>query len=156
MNKVMIICRGASGSGKSTWVQNFIRRTPIVVSPMGLVAMDSPGVFSTDDFFLKDGNYVFDPKMLGAHHRSNQQNASTFCSFWKDKAPSDKPVYCVVDNTNIRLWEMEPYVKIGKENGFKVFQKPFFGQHESAHGVPPEKVEQMRQAFEKSSLPIFQ
>jgi adenylate kinase family enzyme len=49
--KTLILMRGLPGSGKSTKAQ-------ILAGKDGLI-------FSTDDFFMVNGKYVYDAKMIG-------------------------------------------------------------------------------------------
>jgi tRNA uridine 5-carbamoylmethylation protein Kti12 len=57
--KTLYIMRGVPGSGKSTLAKQ-------------LAEGDESKIFSTDDYWMKDGTYQFDPKMLGNAHEWNQ------------------------------------------------------------------------------------
>lgn len=97
--RTLIIMRGVSGSGKSTTARR--------------IASDRGGViFSTDDFFEKDGRYVFDPRMLPTNHRMNQERAEDAMR------AGISPI--IIDNTNTEAWEMKPYVRSAIENGYEV------------------------------------
>ena len=93
----MIIMRGVPGSGKSTLAQQ-----------LGAGGV----VYSTDDFFMEDGVYKFDPSKIVANHAANQQRTREACE------QGISPV--VVDNTNTQRWEARPYVQIAQEHGYSV------------------------------------
>lgn len=57
--KTLYIMRGVPGSGKSTLANQ-------------LAEGDESRILSTDQFFMKDGTYQFDGKMLGKAHEWNQ------------------------------------------------------------------------------------
>ena len=93
----IILLRGVSGGGKSTLAKNLV---------------ESGVVFSTDDFFMKDGKYEFDPKKLSSHHESNVLRTEN--AMKKDVSP------IVIDNTNINAWEMKPYVILADKYGYEI------------------------------------
>ena len=58
---------------------------------------------STDDFFMVNGQYVYDVKMIGKYHEKN---------FERTVLAMQKSIpLIVIDNTNIKLWEMRKYVE---------------------------------------------
>lgn len=97
--KTLVVMRGVSGSGKSTMASNIARERGGVV-------------FSTDDFFEKDGRYEFDPRMLPQNHAKNQSRAEE--AMKKGVSP------IIIDNTNTQAWEMKPYVAAAIANGYEV------------------------------------
>lgn len=97
--KVLVIMRGVSGSGKSTVASRISKERGGVV-------------FSTDDFFEKDGVYEFDPKMLSSNHAKNQNRAE------EAMASGASPI--IIDNTNTAAWEMKPYVQAAKRHGYEI------------------------------------
>ncbi|XP_053660500.1 uncharacterized protein LOC128709521 [Anopheles marshallii] len=140
--RVMVLMRGAPGSGKSYLARSLIDRT-------------SGGdyrnhIFSADDYFMVNGVYKFQPDGLDAAHRYNQQNVlSKARDGWS-------PI--VVDNTNIRLWEMFEYVKIAASHGYflEVLEPTTHWRNNSrslairnTHGVPEPKIKNILQNFEK-------
>ncbi|XP_035896859.1 uncharacterized protein LOC118505323 [Anopheles stephensi] len=140
--RVMVLMRGAPGSGKSYLSRTLIDRT-------------SGGdyrnhIFSADDYFMVNGVYKFQPDALDAAHRFNQQNVlSKARDGWS-------PI--VIDNTNIRLWEMYPYVQIAADHGYflEVLEPTTHWRNNSrslairnTHGVPEPKIRSMLQNFEK-------
>jgi hypothetical protein len=56
----------------------------------------------------------------------------------------------VVSNTFTQEWEMQPYFELAKKYGYKVFSIIVENRHEgiNEHGVPEEKIEQMKNRFE--------
>ena len=115
--------RGLPGSGKSTKAKK--------------IAGDIGVIFSTDDFFMVDGQYKFDPKMIGEYHEKNFKRTV--------EAMKDGKPLIVIDNTNIKLWEMKNYVISGEEHGYAVrMEEPdthwAFSYRQcakkNAHGVP--------------------
>ena len=61
--KTVLINRAVPGSGKTTFAKNIFA----TVSAAGL----SIAVHSTDEYFMRDGRYVFDVSRLGDYHRRN-------------------------------------------------------------------------------------
>lgn len=99
--KVMFIMRGLSGSGKSSIVSMIKSAFKHVV------------VCSADDFFYKqDGRYVFDETLLGAAHETCQKKAQKACS-------GQVPIV-VIDNTNVRRWELRFYTELANSSGYVV------------------------------------
>ncbi|NWU13190.1 N42L1 protein, partial [Cephalopterus ornatus] len=106
-------------------------------------------VLSTDDFFIENGVYVFEPDFLEDAHKWNQKRARK--AMKKGKSP------VIIDNTNIHAWEMKPYVIMARENRYEVtFQEPDtpwkFNVREltrrNIHRVPREKIQQMKEQYE--------
>ena len=96
MNK-LILMRGISGSGKSTLAQ---------------LLVDNGVVFSTDDYFTVDGQYVFDPAKLGHYHGLNVART--------EKAMIDDVSPIVIDNTNLVFRDMKPYLELAKSYGYAI------------------------------------
>jgi tRNA uridine 5-carbamoylmethylation protein Kti12 len=136
--KTLILMRGLPGSGKSTLARK-------------LADSSSPAIFSTDDFFMVDGEYRFNPKKLGAAHAWNLKRTV--------EALESEVEQVIVDNTNTQAWEMRGYVEAARENGYAVeFRTPTtewaFDVTEctkrNTHGVPREAIRAMRDRFEHS------
>lgn len=94
-DKVMILMRGVSGSGKST-----------IAKQLGGV------IFSTDDFFVQNGKYNFDKSKIIEAHLSNQ--AKTEDAMRRGISP------IIIDNTNTARWQMKPYVSLADKYGYQV------------------------------------
>lgn len=98
--KKLILMRGVSGSGKSTLAKQLAEQSSNHV------------IYSTDDFFMVDGQYKFDPKKIRVNHQRNQDRTY--------KAMKDGVELVIVDNTNTQAWEMKPYVEAAIKLGYEV------------------------------------
>ena len=96
----LILMRGVSGSGKSTLAEKICAEQSSAV------------IVSTDDYFIVEGQYRFDPKKLGEYHAANVNRTETFMV---EKCPC-----IIIDNTNCRAWEMKPYVELANAHGYTV------------------------------------
>ena len=144
MAKICYILRGLPGTGKSELAQAIMSGA----FPTGFGA-----IFSTDDRFMVDGEYQFDPSKLGEYHAENLRLATEFMERF---APHTTPAICVIDNTNTQHWEYEKYVEAAKENGFMVQiisvdwkreDIPLYAERNS-HGVPLEAIQRMADRWE--------
>ena len=111
--KRLIIMQGCSGSGKSFvanviesyykesyFDEGFYEHRPTVT------------VCSTDDFFIIAGKYEFDQSKLHANHQKCQVKAET--------AMLNGHEVVIVDNTNCKQWEADPYIAIGKKYDYDI------------------------------------
>lgn len=99
MDKVLVLMRGIAGSGKSTLATK--------------LAKENNGfIFSTDSFWLIDGEYKFDFKYLGDAHRWNQLNVL--------KALRSSYPYVIVDNTNLTWTECEKFVRMAFDFDYEI------------------------------------
>ena len=96
----LILMRGVSGSGKSTVAEKIAAEQCFAL------------LFSTDDYFMVDGEYRFDPKRLGEYHANNVKRT--------EDAMLEKCPCIIVDNTNTQAWEMKPYVELAVTYGYTV------------------------------------
>lgn len=133
-NRKLILVRGWPGSGKTTFAEKlhleYIRKGIIAVC----VAAD-------DHMVNKIGNYEFNRDLLKTAHNKCQRYTRTFLS-----DGLDAPV--IVHNTFIKLWEMEPYLKMAEELGVPVEIYKCSGNFQNVHGVPDTKVRQMKNNYE--------
>lgn len=129
--KKLVIMRGAPGSGKSTYVkQNY---------PNAVVC--SADFYHTDE----NGNYNWRPENVAAAHASCQANCS--------HAMAESQEVVVVDNTNTRLKEMQPYLKLAETLGYEVVVVQLTMPLESLYGknihnVPNKSVKAMYERLE--------
>ncbi len=129
-DKVMFILRGLPGSGKSTKAKQ--------------LAGDNGVILSTDDFFMINGEYQYDPAMIGEAHFWNETRAQN--------AIENEVSPIVIDNTNVEAWQPKKYVEMALAAGYdiKVEQAdtPWaFNAEELAkrntHEVPQANIEEM-------------
>ena len=119
MRKVYIM-RGVSGSGKSTKARE--------------LAGDIGKIHSTDDYFMVDGAYKFEPRLLGRNHMRN-------LSAFKDSLHRSVPIV-ICDNTNSRHWEYKEYVEAAKNHGYEIeivsmpHPDPVVAAKRTTHSVP--------------------
>jgi predicted kinase len=139
-SKKMIMMRGVPGSGKSYLAEQLAQ----IAGQTGSVVL-----YSTDEFFMVDGRYQFDPSKLGKYHMQNIERAA--------KAAENGVDTIIIDNTNIRHWEMRAYAQIADKNGYEVefveSNSPWAKDavecaRRNRHGVPLDKIIQMLQGFE--------
>ena len=66
---------------------------------------------------------------------------------WSSVLPAN---HIVVSNTFTQEWEMESYFKLAKQYDYQVYSLIVENRHGgvNTHGVPEEKLEQMRNRFE--------
>lgn len=136
MKQILAVMQGASGSGKSTLARDHI-------APLLQALGHDVVIVSTDDEFHENGVYRFDPTKLGINHAKTQQKC-------REALIAGKSV--VVDNTNTQAWEAKPYVMMAQELGIPVTFHRATGSYQNLHGVPSEKVEQMKQRLEDLSI----
>lgn len=127
---MLIIMQGASGSGKSTKAKE-------------LAVEHNAVIYSTDELFIVDGVYKFDPKLLPVNHRKNLDRSI-------DALKTGGNI--IVDNTNLQCWECKPYVVAAMEYGHEIKFVRCEGQYQNVHGVPDFKVEQMRTKMEDLTI----
>lgn len=101
--KTIIIMRGISGSGKSTLAKHIQK-------------LNGGVIYSTDDFFTdENGIYQFDPKKIAMNHIKNQNRT--------EEAMKDEISPIIIDNTNLKAWEMKPYVILAEKYGYEIIIK---------------------------------
>jgi predicted kinase len=132
---IMVVMQGASGSGKSTMART--------IKAMLEAAGQTVAIVSTDDEFVENGVYCFKADKIAENHMKAQKKA---------RYHLDWGTSVIIDNTNTQAWEARPYVQMAQELGVEVFFVPCHGQFTNVHGVPPEKVEQMRKRLEPLSI----
>ncbi len=136
--KHVYIMRGIPGSGKSS----------IAWDLPALVICGSSAIHSTDDLCMVDGEYKFDLELAPQRHAQNLENF---------KASLEKGMeVVVVDNTNIKVQQYEPYVTAAQAAGYRVafveLLHPTLDEavERSTHGVPRETINQMILDWEPS------
>ncbi|KAJ8723402.1 hypothetical protein PYW08_003314 [Mythimna loreyi] len=104
-NRTLILMRGVPGSGKSYLARQLVDMM-IGASPNNY----KTHILTTDDYFMVRGQYQYDKYKLSEAHSWNHNRARNAIT------AGLSPV--IIDNTNIELWEMEPYLREGVKNGY--------------------------------------
>ncbi|CAN8012656.1 unnamed protein product [Ixodes pacificus] len=135
--QVLVLIRGLPGSGKSTLAEKIRGRNGVVLS--------------ADHFFYRKGMYVFDRMRLSEAHEWNKRRAS--------RAIQDGRSPVVIDNTNIEVWEMMPYVALALRARYRVVVlepdtpwkfNPKQLTRRNTHGVPRRNIESMLERYDHS------
>ena len=90
--------RGVPGSGKSTKAKKLAGANGVI--------------YSTDDFFMKNGEYVYDVKFIGENHEKNIKRTV--------EAMQKSLPLIIIDNTNVKMWEMKKYVEAADKYQYNV------------------------------------
>lgn len=138
--KKMFIMRGLPGSGKS-----FLAKT--------ISKENNAKIFSTDDFFMMDGKYNWNPGKLPAAHQWNQKRV-------EDEAISGFNM--VIDNTNLSKRDIKPYAEIAAKYGYEMefvesnsswALDPEELAQKNSHGVPLDTIKKMIGRFDRKLRP---
>jgi hypothetical protein len=103
-------------------------------------------IHSTDNFFLVDGEYRFDPRQLGKNHQKNMN------AFRKSIELGIGTVIC--DNTNTTIWEFKKYLTEARRAGYvsSVITLPHppidVAVERNTHDVPRDAIEKMLRRWE--------
>lgn len=152
MNKILILCRGISGSGKSTFAEYILE---LVKRGHG---RGYPGAsrHSADKYFeITDKNnpyappkYIFDSsKLYEAHQQCIKSTESSMCQEYS-------PI--IIENTNTTDKELKPYLELASKYGYKVVSLIVEKRHEgqNIHSVPDETI-QKQAARLKNSIKLI-
>lgn len=101
-------------------------------------------VYEADMFFMRDGEYLFDPAKLGAAHQ--------WCKEQVHQIMVNGIQRIAVSNTFTQEWEMEPYIDMAAMHGYRVVSLIVENRHggKNVHNVPAAVIEKMRNRFEIS------
>lgn len=134
LQKNLILLRGLPGAGKSTFAKTMWHDFVVC---------------EADDYFIDEyGKYKFDARDLSKAHNWCKSKVETFMQ--DNQANAQFYTNIVVSNTFTKEWEMNEYFELAKKYGYKVFSLIVENRHSGVnqHGVPAEKVEQMKNRFE--------
>lgn len=133
--------RGAPGSGKSTFIEEVIKKN-----------FSEVVVCSADHWFFEVNGggqeYKFEAPKLWLAHK--------WCKDKFSAALQNGSRCVVVDNTNIKTVDYRAYVNMAQESNYVVFQAVMTGSFQNVHGVPKDSVERMNRMFQEDpDLPHF-
>jgi hypothetical protein len=155
------IMGGVPGSGKSTAAREIAQSgridggvfwTENSVTYYGSPATDDTdavivaAIHSTDQYFMQDGEYKFNPRQLGIFHNAN------FKAFRKSCEAGIPIVIC--DNTNTTRKEWNKYAACADNRGYIVAHvtmphpKPSVAAERNSHGVPLDAINRMIKRWE--------
>lgn len=143
MAKQVKVMRGISGAGKSTMAKRLADHE----AGHGASVL----ICSADDFFMdENGVYQFDGAKLGAAHKA--------CLKKFLRALQDGIELVVVDNTNINLEDMAPYVALGEAFDYdveilQVNTSAAVATVRNVHGVPSKSVQGMESRLSTVKVP---
>ena len=136
----LILIRGVSGAGKSTVGKLF--------------ESDETAILSTDDMFIVDGEYVFDPSKLKIYHEATVDKVENLMAEYNWKIVDDNYTWfpinrIVVCNTFTELWEMEPYFILAKDYDWYIHTIVVENRHGSnnVHDVPQKNIDEQKERF---------
>ena len=123
--KELYLLRGLPGSGKSTLAKS-----------LGGMHMEA------DKYFMDGDEYKFDP--------SKTRDAHAWCQRAVRVWMTNSVPKIVVSNTFTQEWEMQPYFDLAEKYGYRVYSLVVENRHGGVneHGVPEEKLVQMKSRFE--------
>ena len=134
MEKVLIILRGLPGCGKSSFAK---------------MMWSEHTICEADQYWYdKDGNYNFDPSKLKFAHEWCQANVR---QFMEDNTLNDQFYReIVVSNTSTTEKELQPYLDLANEYGYKVVSLIVENRHgnSNVHNVPQETLQKMQDRFQ--------
>lgn len=122
--KKLYLLRGVSGSGKTTLAEEMFEAF--------FAANYSCTKAAADDFFMKNGKYVFDASKLYQAH--------TWCKNVVKEGMVMGTNCIIAHNTFTTMKEMKPYLELAEEYGYDVTTLVVENRHgsNSVHEVPDE------------------
>lgn len=129
--KNFYIVRGLPGSGKTTFAKHLQR-----------LFSENTVYFEADMFFMdEDGNYNFDINKL--------DNAHNWCKGIIEASMKATIQNIILSNTSVKESELSPYIKLAKENNYKIFSIILENRHDntSIHNVSDKIINRMNSNF---------
>lgn len=146
------ILSGVPGSGKSTIANriacNHFKQWP---EDDGLREVLAKSIIcSADDYYMKDGVYVYDASKIGRAHATCLRK---FNSLLHEKAP-----VIIVDNTNVEVGDIAPYYAFGEAfdyrvNIYTVICEPDIAYLRCLHSVRHKTIQSMCDRIKRRKLP---
>ena len=133
--RTISLVRGVSGCGKTTLAQQ-------------LALGGRRRLLAADDYFMdENGVYQFNLSGLREAHAWCQEATAT---------AMDEGLHVIVHNTFTQRWEMEPYLQMAGNNGYRVTVVSLFDggctdeelAGRNTHGVPLAGIQSMRDRWE--------
>lgn len=124
--KTLLALRGIPGSGKSSLAKSisFTNGAPI---------------YSIDSYFEDEA---------GEYHFDYQKNHLAYkdCEAKTKQALELGVPFVIVDNTFTLDWELEPYIRLAKEFGYRLFVVTVENRHggKNTHQIPEDQIEKMK------------
>ena len=141
--KELFLLRGLPGAGKSTLAES-----------IGGIWVEA------DQYFVnKEGEYQFDASKLKQAHEychARVEHAMEFYSNGEELIKYSSSGRIIVSNTFTQEWEMQLYYDLAEKYGYRVYSLIVENRHGGVneHGVPEEKLVQMKNRFEVQLLPV--
>lgn len=140
----IIIMRGVQGSGKTTKAEKLLIRFYEEVERLNIRRAVGE-IFSTDDFFMVDGKYQFDPAKLPEAHAENLRNYTDAVILGHGLRTDTQEGLLIVDNTNLTINEIAPYYQLAEAYGHQVKiitvrADPEICIARNIHGVPEKTI----------------
>lgn len=139
--KIAYIMRGIPGSGKSTWLRE--------------QGVPEENIASADHYHEDEhGVYRFNPAKIKFAHDQCLLEFFRLLRYGSephsgvDERGNPVEVKIAVDNTNVRQWELAPYVRMAEAMGYearivRMVCDPGTAMSRGVHQVPPDRVWQM-------------
>lgn len=137
MEPVLIIIRGVSGSGKSTFAEFLVNNLVQKFDDNHRSYIEQPQKFEADQWFI-DNDEPWNPKYL--------QTAHEWCQAEVRKSLQAGYI-TIVSNTTIRAKELDTYIDIAKSLKVQYFLVIADGDYRNVHDVPQSKVEKQASGF---------
>jgi predicted kinase len=130
MNKELYLLRGLPGSGKSTLAKSLVGDKDYCHKEADMYFID------------REGNYKFNSSQIKDAHKWCQEEIEFVMKYEHPRV--------VVSNTFTQEWEMLPYYELAAKYGYKVYSLIVENRHGGVneHGVPEDKLTQMKNRFE--------
>jgi predicted kinase len=130
MKKSLIILRGIPGSGKNSFAE----------------LLNTKAICSADDWHTHKGKYNWLPQNVSVAHEWCQRKCRRFMKKQAERI--------VIANTNTTERELQPYLDLARQFGYKIYSVIIENRHGSAniHNVPDETLEKMKNRFKDNIL----